>query len=218
MAKPKSAKVYIRVGDCLFDFMWANVISDGSVIMGLRFQGQQQIEVVAERDRQLRPPQIEALRIVCHPKISFHPSGHYKLDAQVGLTATSIDRATVTGPRFENIDEPCRMLEVLLPEVLPVASKGIADRDIILDATTAPRQPLVCTISCMSKQQFHHVMDSNSKFVDTSTWEFVHALENESHIWVWTLRTSQEQTIYPNRFIIGLLGEIKWGKVPEHGT
>ena len=139
MAKPKSAKVYIRVGDCLFDFMWANVISDGSVIMGLRFQGQQHIEVVAERDRQLRPPQIEALRIVCHPKISFHPSGHYKLDAQVGLTATSIDRATVTGPRFENIDEPCRMLEVLLPEVLPVASKGIADRDIILDATTAPR-------------------------------------------------------------------------------
>lgn len=212
MAQPKSAKVYIRVEDRLFDFMWANVMPDGSVVMGLCFKGRQQIELVAERDRQLRPPRIEAPRIVCYPKISFHPSGRYKLDAQVGLTSTSVDRSTIIGPRLEHIDEPRRMLEVLLPKVLPIASKATTNRDIIIDATTAPRQPLACTISCMSERWFQRVMEANTKFVDTSTWEFIYALTNESHVWVWTFRTTQEQTVYPNRFIISLLGEIKWGK------
>lgn len=212
MTKPKSAKIYIRVEDRLFDFMWANMMPDASVILGLRFAGQQQIELVAERDGQLRPPEIESPRIVCYPKISFHPSGRYKLDAKVGLSRTSIDRSTVVGPRLEDIGEPRRMLEVLLPEVLPVASTAITDRDIVLDATTAPRQPLVCTISCMSEREFHRVMDANAQFVDTSTWEFIHALTNKTHVWVWTLRVSSEHAIYPNRFIICLLGEIKWGK------
>lgn len=218
MAQPKSAKIYIRVEDRLFDFMWANVTPDSSIIMGLRFEGQQQIELIAESNRQLRPPQIEAPRVVCHPKISFHPSGHYKLDAQVGLTPTSVDRSTVIGPRLEDIDDPRRMLEVLLPEVLPFASKVITDRDIVLDATTSPRQPLACTISCMSKQQLYRIIDSQAKFVDTSTWEFFHALENETHAWVWTLRTSSEHIHYPNRFVIGLLGEVKWGKETPSGT
>lgn len=218
MAKPKSAKIYIRVEDRLYDFMWANVMADESVVMGLRFEGQQQIELVAEHDGQRRPPQIEAPRIVCHPKISFHRSGHYKLDAKVGLTPSLVDRSTVIGPRLEDIDEPRRMLEVLLPEVLPVASKDITDRDIILDASTAPRQPLACTISCMSEREFHRVMDANAKFVDTSSWEFVHALKSERHVWVWALRTSPGHTNYPNRFIIGLLGEVKWGKESESGT
>jgi hypothetical protein len=186
---------------------------DGSVIMGLRFEAQQQIElVVGEQDGTLRPPDIEAPKIVCHPKVSFHPSGHYKLDAQVGLTSTTIDRATVIGPRLQEIDEPRRMLEILVPPLLPKASKPLTDTDIVLDATTAPRTPLSCTISCMSEQQFQRVMSSNCRFVDTSTWEFIQALANESHVWVWTLRTSAEQTIYPNRFILGLLGEVKWGQ------
>ena len=215
--KPKSAKIYLRVEDRFFDFMWANVMPDGSVIMGLRFEAQQQIELVSEQHGSEAPPVIEAPKIVCHPKISFHPSGHYKLDARVGLTLTSIDRATVMGPRLIDIDRPRRMLEILLPKNLPRASAPITDRDIVLNATTAPRAPFICTVSCMSEPQFNHVISANGKFVNTSTWEFTNAFANQSHRWVWKLRTSAEQTIFPSRFIVALLGEIKWGKEAESG-
>jgi hypothetical protein len=211
MAQPRSAKILISVDGRPFDFMWATVMPDASVIMGFRFEGSQQIELVAERDRQLRPPLLQAPRIVCYPKISFHPSGQYKLDATMGLTEESMDWSTVVGPRLQDIQQPRRMLEVLLPDALPNSRKKESDVAITLDASNAPRQPLICTISCMAKSEFHRIMDSDAKFVSTSTWEFVNALESESHVWVWTLRASSEHLVDPKRFILHLPGEVKWG-------
>ncbi len=52
----------------------------------------------------------------------------------------------------------------------------------------------------------------NVKVVGNSDWEFTHALTSGTHSWVWTLRTSPVHTEYPNRFIIGLLGEVRWGQ------
>lgn len=213
MARPKSAKVYVRVGDRLFDFMWANIGPDGTVMMGFRFEGQQQVELVVDRCLgELRPPNIESPHHVSKPKISFHPSGHYKLDVQMGFNPCAIDRSTVIGPRLEEISAPRRMAELLFPETLPVAETAPTDRDIVLDATTAPRRPLICTISCMSSAKFVEIVAPETKVVDTSDWEFTHALTSGPHTWAWTLRTSPGHSKFPNRFIIGLLGEVRWGQ------
>ncbi|MEX1203619.1 MAG: hypothetical protein WEB85_00050 [Dongiaceae bacterium] len=213
MARPKSAKVYVRVGDRLFDFMWANVGPDDTVMMGLRFQGDGQIELVIDPALgELRPPNIEAPHVVSRPKISFHRSGQYKLDVQMGLNSCAIDRSTVIGPRFEDIVAPRRMAELLFPETLPVAETAPTNRDIILDATAAPRRPLICTISCMADAKFPGFVAPGVRAVDTSDWEVSQALTSGTHAWAWTLRTSARHTVYPNRFIVGLLGEVKWGQ------
>lgn len=182
-------------------------------MMGFRFEGRQQIELVIDRFLgELRPPHIETPHLVSEPKISFHSSGHYKLDVQMGLNPRAIDRSTVIGPRLEEIAAPRRMAELLFPETLPVAETVPTNRDIVLDATTAPRRPLICTISCMSDARFPDIVAPGAKVVDTSDWEFTHALTSGTHTWAWTLRTSPEHTAYPNRFIIGLLGEVRWGQ------
>jgi hypothetical protein len=218
VSRPKSSKIYVRVGERLFDFMWFDIIADGSILMGLRFKGHNQIELVSERDGQLRPPQIEAPLVVSQPKISFHPSGHYKLDASMGKVPNAMDRSTVVGPRLQDIAEPRRMLELLLPQRLPVAQRQPTIRDIVLDASTAPHCPLACTVSCMSTSHYQCIVSSDTRFVDTSTWEFTHALEHGAQAWTWTLRTSIEATAYPNRFILGLLGQVKWGREFDAGA
>ena len=213
MARPKSARVYIRVEDRLFDFMWANVGPDGTVLMGLGFEGEQQIELVIDRDLgELRPPNIQAPRLVRKPKISFHSSGHYKLDVQMGLDPNALDRSTVVGPRLEEITGPRRMLELLLPAQLPIARECPSERDIVLDATTAPRTPLVCTVSCVSDARFPEMVAPNVRIVDNSDWEFTHGLTSGTHTWAWTLRTSPVHTEFSDRFIIHLLGEVRWGQ------
>jgi hypothetical protein len=42
-------------------------------------------------------------------KFSFHPSGHFKMTALLGDAEDAIDRATVVGPRLEEIVGPERM-------------------------------------------------------------------------------------------------------------
>lgn len=212
-ARPKSAKIYVRVGDQTFDFMWANVGADGTVMMGFQFEGRQQIELVADRALgELRPPAIEAPHLVSKPKISFHSSGYYKLDVQMGLIPNAIDRSTVIGPPLREIVEPRRMAELLFPETLPIAQACPTERDIVLDGTTAPRRPLICTISCMADEKFEEVVAPGVRVVDTSDWEFTHGLTSGTHTWTWTLRTSPGHAVYPNRFITGLLGEVRWGQ------
>ena len=48
------------------------------------------------------------------PKLSFHPSGHFKMTALLGDAEDAIDRVTVVGPRLEEIVGPERMVEILL--------------------------------------------------------------------------------------------------------
>ena len=219
MARPKSAKIYVRVGEQVFDFMWANVGPDTTVMLGFQFEAQQQVELVGDRELgELRPPAIEAPHVVSKPKISFHPSGYYKLDVQMGRNPRAIDRSTVIGPRIEQIVEPRRMVEILLPEALPITQAGPTEADIVLDATTAPQAPLLCTISCMAEEQFKRLVAPDVKVVNTSTWEFTHALTSGAHIWAWTLRTAKGHDVFPNRFILGLLGDVRWGQDIKDGA
>lgn len=193
--------------------MWANVGPDGSVMIGFPSKGKQQVvSAIDEKLGELRPPTVIKEEVIGRFKINFHPSGQVKVTAKMGRTADAIDRATVEGPRLADISDPRRMVELLLPKELPLSTGRATELDIILDATSAPDMPLRCTISCMSPAKLEEHIGRGSKFVDTSIWEAVHALASEKHAWVWTLRTSQNDYIYPDRFFILLIGTVKWGK------
>lgn len=127
----------------------------------------------------------------------------------MGKSTEAIDRATVVGPKLSDILEPRRMTEILLPDTLPPAGKCVTENDIVLDMSTAPPGPLRCAISCMSRER--HIADS-SRIVDTSIWEFTHALETGDQVWLWVLRRSENDELYPNRFLIFLVGDVRWGQ------
>jgi hypothetical protein len=213
MTRPKHCRIYVKRGDEFFDFMWADVTADGSVTMGFVFPGSSKVEFVLDRELgELRQPQLITTKVIGHPKLTFHASGHYKLTAQMGKSQDAIDRVTVLGPKLAEIIEPRRMSEILLPNTLPRAKKLVSENDIALDASTAPPGPLRCVISCMSRQRFEKVIANGSKIVNTSIWEFIHALETVDQVWSWVLRRSANDSLYPNRFFIFLAGDVKWGQ------
>jgi len=194
--------------------MWANVGPDGSIMIGFPFKGKQQVvSVIDEKLGELRPPTLITEDIIGRFKISFHPSGQFKLLAKMGRTADEIDRLTVEGPRLADINAPRRMVEFCLPKKLPLIIGQPTDRDIVLDATSAPDRPLRCTVSCMSIMNLDEHIAKGSKFVDTSVWECVHALSIGNQTWVWTLRASRNDNNYPDRFFIMLIGNVKWGQL-----
>jgi len=213
MARAKHCRIFVKKEQQLLDFMWADVSVDGTVVMGLRFPGHSEVELVLDKELgELRPPQVITTQVVGQPKLSFHATGHYKLTAPMGKDHNSMDRATVVGPKLSDIDEPRRMAEILLPLNLPIAAKQITENDISLEITKAPPGPLRCVISCMSKKHFESIIAEGARFVDTSIWEFVHALENGEQVWSWVMRRSANDTEYPNRFLIFLAGDVKWGQ------
>lgn len=212
MPRRRSSKILIKRRGRLFAFMWADMTTDGSVMMGFSFDGSQAVELVLDKELgALRPPALITTECVGRPKLTFHPSGQFKLTAQMGKGSDAVDRATVLGPRLADIVEPRRMLEVLLPNRLPASADQPSDRDIVLDATTSPDQPLRCTISCVACDKFDQVLAGGTRWVGTSLWEAVHALRNNCHAWVWTLRASQNDVLYPDRLHMFLEGAVKWG-------
>jgi hypothetical protein len=214
MARPNSSKILVKRGKKLHSLMWANITRDGTVIIGFPSQGKEHVELVIDGELgELRPPEVVTEVFVGRPKISFHPSGQYKLETRVGKTTDSMDRVTVECPPLADISDPRRMVELLLPKLLPLSIEQATDRDIVLDATSAPDMPLRCTISCMSLTKLEEYIGRGSKFVDTSVWEYVHALSSETHVWVWTLRVSKNDNDYPNRFFMHLIGKVKWGQL-----
>ncbi|MDO8414544.1 MAG: hypothetical protein Q7S51_12235 [Gallionellaceae bacterium] len=193
--------------------MWADVSADGTVVMGFRFPGNSEVELVLDKDiGEISPPQLITTQVVGALKLSFHATGQYKLTAPMGKSLDSMDRATVVGPKLSYIDKPRRMAEILLPLDLPVATKQITENDILLETTTAPPGPLRCVISCMSKNYFEQIVAEKARFVDTSIWECVHALETGEQVWSWVMRRSMNDTEYPNRFLVFLAGDVKWGQ------
>jgi len=193
--------------------MWADLTADGSVVMGFTFSGHSEVEFVLDKELgEMRPPELITTQVVGQPKLTFHASGHYKLTTPMGTTNDSIDRATVLGPKLSEIIEPRRMVEILLPPTLPPATKGITENDIALDMSTAPPGPLRCVISCMSRERFERIITDGLKIVDTSIWEYIHALETGEQVWSWVLRRSANDKKYPNRFFVYLAGDIKWGQ------
>ncbi len=187
---------------------------DGTVMIGLPFTGTEQVELVLDGINDLRLPHTLTPSKHGKMKISFHASGQYKFESKMGLSQEGIDRVTVIGPRLEEISEPRRMLELLLPPTLPLSLIQPTQQDIVLDATTSPERPLRCTIFCMARDKFHDLAKQNIRFVDTSMWEANHALENQSHVWTWTLRASREDEIFPDKILTFLPGQVKWGSLP----
>jgi hypothetical protein len=211
MSRPKSARVFLKLDGVTVEFMWANLGPDESVMLGFPWPGKQMVELVLDDVGELRPPRIVAKEEIGEPKISFHPSGKFKLTARMGKTGDSIDRVTVDGPRLEEISEPRRMLELLLPAKLPQTDRGPTEHDIILDTSSSPKQPLRCTISCVSNENVRGVLTSGRPFVDTSIWESSAALQNQTHSWVWTVRASRNDEVYLERIAIFIFGAPKWG-------
>jgi hypothetical protein len=213
LARPKSSKILIKRGDEMYSLMWANVGPDGSIMIGFPLKGKQQvISVIDKNIGELRPPSLITEDVIGRFKISFHPSGQVKLTTKMGKDADAIDRVTVECSRFEDINGPRRIVEFLLPKKLPLMIVQPTEKDIILDATTAPERPLRCTLSYMSIEKLQEHVTKGSRFVDTSIWEAVNALAIGTSTWVWTLRVSINDNIYPERFFIMLIGNVKWGK------
>lgn len=214
----RHGRIFIKSGDALFEFMWAGMAKDGSVLMGLTQQGEGSIELVLDPHLgELRPDDLIAPKDVERLKISFHATGHYKLSGRMGRDASAVDRITVTGPRPNEIVEPRLMAKILLPERLPKAKRKPSDYDIILDITKGAPPPHRCAISCMSVARYGKFIASNELVVDTSEWECTNAFTNGPQVWTWTFRKSKNDKEIPNRFLIFLPGFPKWGQAPNAG-
>ncbi|MEW6657089.1 MAG: hypothetical protein AB1424_00360 [Thermodesulfobacteriota bacterium] len=210
----KSNKILIKRGKEFYQFMWANLGHDGTVFIGFPGKGKHHIvSVIDDKIGEIQPHSIATEDFVGPFKISFHPSGQFKLMSKMGRQSDAIDRVTVEGPKLSDISEPRRMIEILLPQDFPILTVSQASmRDIVIDATLAPNKPLRCTISCMPLIKLQEIVTSGNKFVDTSVWEAAHGLQAETHAWLWTLRVSKNDNIYSDRLYIFLMGTVKWGQ------
>jgi hypothetical protein len=212
MAKPKSAKVFIKNGSDIKAFMWATVGSDGSVMMGMPWESKEAIALVMDEELgNLKQEDLETEGYTGKSKISFHKSGNYKFNCRMGKTEEAIDRVTVTGKPFDQITSPYRLAEMLLPEKLPDSGYSPSERDIIINVTDADSSPTRCTIFCVGNKEFEEITKKDIKLVNTSIWEASSALETDTHKWIWTLRKSKNDLSYADKVYVTLLGSPKWG-------
>ena len=212
MPKQKSSKVFLKNGDSEKVFMWAIVGSDGSVMMGLPWETNEDLALVMDEELgDLKRDEVVSQGYTGRSKISFHKSGHFKLDSRMGKTEKAIDRITVKGPSFDKITTPVRLAELLLPESIPDSNYKPTERDIIIDVTDAESLPTRCTISCVRNEEFKKLNLENMRVVDTSVWEASHALESDTHTWMWTFRKSKDDSKYADKIYVTLLGSPKWG-------
>lgn len=212
LARIKSSKIFIKHDDHLCDFMWINIGPDDSVMIGLFAEGDEKTISIISHEGEFKSSDIEHGKSLPNPKINFHKSGICKLTTQIGKTKNSIDRCSILiGTTIDEIVEPKRMMEILIPDKIKISSKIPTEKDIVLDASIFPKKPFRCTVSCMDAKEFQKTVDSNRKFVDTSLCEFIHALEYKEKVWVFTLRVSREDVAAPKNFVFFIPGEIKWG-------
>lgn len=212
MSQLKSSKIYIQQGNSMFNFMWANVMKDDSVMLGCTQQSKGYLKVLFDENfGELRPPDV-LQKISTGPfKITFHKSGKYKMDVETALPGKPYDRCTVLGPCLDDISEPRRMLEVMIaPNQLKQAKSMITEKDIILDATEVKDRPLRCSIFCMSEDAFQKIRETNPKFIDTSEYECSNGLVHGGRAWLFVLRVSRQDNRIPDETIFFLPGEIKW--------
>lgn len=192
--------------------MWAILGSDGSVMMGFPCETNEDLALVMDEDLgDLKRNDLISHGFTGKSKISFHKSGHFKLNSRMGITEDTIDRITVKGPSFDEITLPVRLAELLLPELMPDSKYKPTNRDIVIDLTEAESMPTRCTISCIANDEFRKLNIDNMRIVDTSIWEASHALENETHTWMWTFRRSKEDSSFADKIYVTLLGSPKWG-------
>lgn len=217
MARSKSSKIYINHRNGLCDFMWANISKDGSIMLGFTEQGSEKTHAIFDKDRgELRAEDFIEAKPLPNPKITFHRSGHYKLTTNIGLSENSIDRCTVLGAPLDQIMEPKLLMEILIPNRLKLTDKNPSEKDIVLEATEFPQKPWRCSIFAMTKEKFPKIVvkfeEGQFNFVSTSLIESIHALESENLLLCFTLRVSNEDKSFPDKFYFLVRGEIMWGK------
>src|SRR5574337_711769 len=116
MSRPKSVKIYIKIDNHICDFMWANTAQDGSIFLGFSNRKKENILWMINKDRKkLNKGNFIVEESLTNPKITFHNSGYYKLSTKIGNNRQDIDRCSILGKPLNEIVEPRRMLEVLLP-------------------------------------------------------------------------------------------------------
>ena len=156
----KSCKIFLARGEQEpVEFMWADVTSDQSVMIGLLGEAVEEVEFAVDQERgEIRKPVLVTERRLAQPKVTYHASGQYKLSGRMGLDSLNLDRATVEGPPLAGIAAPRRMMEILVPGALPPSRLVPTERDIVL---TAPEGvgPLRCTISCMAKTEYQQIAE-----------------------------------------------------------
>jgi hypothetical protein len=69
----------------------------------------------------------------------------------------------------------------------------------------------------MGKEEAARILNSGARIVDTSAWECTGALENDTHVWTWTLRASQNDRFVTDKVTMMLIGPLKWGGPPREG-
>jgi hypothetical protein len=211
----KHSNIFIEKQGALKVFLWANVGKDGSVMIGIPGEIKSYIELIIDHDKEYRPEELYVEENKGVEKVSFHPSGIFKMSGKVGKSKSSLDRVTVKGPPLADIIEPRRMMDFILPVNIPSKNKTPGTKDIILQAPSEDI-PLRCTVFCMSHSEFDKVCEAVNKdemrFISNSVFESFHALESETHVWVFVLRASHEDIEFSDRLIIHLAGEPRWGR------
>ena len=83
----RSCKIFLaRDGQEPVEFMWADVTSDQSVMVGLLGDAFEEVEFVVDQERgELRKPVLVTEPRLSRPKLTFHASGQYKLSGLMGL-------------------------------------------------------------------------------------------------------------------------------------
>lgn len=210
-------KIILKQYDNFFDFMWAKTTNDGSVMMGLPGNNNESaIKVFDETKGEMIPGKdfFTTSNDKGQSKISFHKSGKMKLTNQllVSLNHNSWDRVTIDSKGFSGIQEPIRLLEMILPNQFKLFTKNLDKECAIIDISRFPSGPLRCTISCLPENLYDHF--SKNPIVDTSVCEETLITKNRSLIWAWTIRISGEDKLINNgkTFYIFSPGNIIWPK------
>lgn len=212
MARSKSSRIYIKHRDGLCDFLWANMAKDGSIMLGFTEQGSEQTHAIFDKEPgELRAGDFIEAKPLPNPKITFHQSGYYKLTTNIGLREDTVDRCTIVGAPLKQITAPILLIEILIPNKLKLTEEKLTERDIILEAKEFPQKPWRCSIFAMQKEELFNIVESKIKFVSTSIIESTHALESEDLCLSFTLRVSNEDKSFPDKYYFFIPGEIKWG-------
>jgi hypothetical protein len=216
MAKSKQRRIFLRDSDRLYNFMWANLTADGSVVLGLLNVTKGEVaEVYAPIQGRLRSTDLLRAEGETAAKFTFHASGIFKGNGYIGLDPNALDRPTTVGRPLSEIVEPQRMLEILLPKLLCCADRKPRKDDLVLNFTANPGAPLRCAITCMAVSRFQAITWANTQILENSFWEVHNTLAIDTHAWVWTVGQCHSDRYIPPDFLVALLGSIRWGRPPD---
>lgn len=213
MAKKNQRRIFLRDGEQLYKFMWADLTTDDSVVLGLSSTAKGEIsDVYAPIHGQLSGTDFHRAEGDVPAKFTFHPTGIYKGEGGIGLNPNALDRPSIVGPPLSEILEPKRMLEILLPKSLCCAEHDPREDDLVLNFNSDPKVPLRCAITCMAISKYYTIHWENIQILEGSFWETHDALASDTHAWVWTIGQCHSERSIPPDFLVALLGSIRWGR------